>query len=289
MGFGSTETFDSEGAAYKRYPQIVISLKNEMKKFRDLGIAPIAAAGQFGAPFAAGLAHRRRPATTAATRHRPAPEHRRTTTPRTPASATSTGSPCRRSSTRSSRSPGRTRSRSPPARARPRPTRPDRQPVGISGHQSARSSSSATRRILGGGAVGHGHRRDRQRHRRRAPTSLPGLLANADSTQYVDRILGVGQPQRHDRLRRPGDRRPDLPPDLRRDRPPRPATGHDHRRGQDNTDHNTFNDAGTSLSAAEVTGAFALVSSALSYWSNLAKTGVHRRRLPDPAGRRPLP
>ena len=81
----------------------------------------------------------------------------------------------------------------------------------------------------------------------------------------------VGQPERHDRLRGPRHRRADLPPDLRRDH--LSATGVATTTGQDNTDHNAFNDAGTSLSAAEVTGAFALVSSALGYWSNLAKTG----------------
>jgi hypothetical protein len=54
-GFGTTETFDSEGSAYRRYPQIVIAFKNELKKYRKLGIAPIAASGQFGAPFAAGI------------------------------------------------------------------------------------------------------------------------------------------------------------------------------------------------------------------------------------------
>lgn len=50
IGFGTNDTFDSEGTAFRFYPQVVIAFKNQMKKFRDLGIAPIAAAGQFGAP-----------------------------------------------------------------------------------------------------------------------------------------------------------------------------------------------------------------------------------------------
>ncbi len=54
IGFGTSETFDSEGTAFRRYPQIVIAFKNQFKKFRDLGIAPIAAAGQFGAPLNTG-------------------------------------------------------------------------------------------------------------------------------------------------------------------------------------------------------------------------------------------
>ncbi|MFO0950895.1 MAG: hypothetical protein U0835_07010 [Isosphaeraceae bacterium] len=54
LGFGTTETFNSEGVAFKRYPQIVASFKNQLKKLRSLGIAPITAAGQFGAPFGSG-------------------------------------------------------------------------------------------------------------------------------------------------------------------------------------------------------------------------------------------
>lgn len=54
FAFGTTETFVSEGDAFRRYPQIVIALKNQLHKFRKMGIAPIAAAGQFGAPLGAG-------------------------------------------------------------------------------------------------------------------------------------------------------------------------------------------------------------------------------------------
>jgi hypothetical protein len=55
MGFGSTTTFSSEQTAYKQFPQVTVSLKDEFKKFRNLGIAPIAAAGQFGAPLASNI------------------------------------------------------------------------------------------------------------------------------------------------------------------------------------------------------------------------------------------
>ncbi len=51
LGFGTTQTFDSEGSAFQAYPQIVIALKNQMDLLRRRGIQPIAAAGQFGAPF----------------------------------------------------------------------------------------------------------------------------------------------------------------------------------------------------------------------------------------------
>ena len=53
LAFGTTETFTSEYTAYKQYPQIVIALKDQLHRLRKLGIAPIAASGQFGAPLGA--------------------------------------------------------------------------------------------------------------------------------------------------------------------------------------------------------------------------------------------
>ena len=50
MGFGTTDTYDTETTAYRKNPQLVIALKNEMHKLRNLGITPIAAAGQYGNP-----------------------------------------------------------------------------------------------------------------------------------------------------------------------------------------------------------------------------------------------
>ena len=50
LGFGTQRSFVTEGSAYKQYPQIVVALKNQMRKLRQLGIQPIAAAGQFGNP-----------------------------------------------------------------------------------------------------------------------------------------------------------------------------------------------------------------------------------------------
>ncbi len=54
FAFGSTQTFASEAAAYQNYPQVVIALKNAYHKFLKEGIAPIAASGQFGAPLGSG-------------------------------------------------------------------------------------------------------------------------------------------------------------------------------------------------------------------------------------------
>ena len=54
FAFGSTQTFQSEVDAFKNYPQLVIALKNAYHKFLKEGIAPIAAAGQFGTPLGSG-------------------------------------------------------------------------------------------------------------------------------------------------------------------------------------------------------------------------------------------
>ncbi len=99
FGFGTTETFDSEGSAFRRYPQIVIAFKNQLKKYRSLGIAPIIPAGQFGA----------RSSRVSASLVQPAPGRmgtRRVAAPTTSATrraVTSMGWHFRPSSTRSSR------------------------------------------------------------------------------------------------------------------------------------------------------------------------------------------
>ncbi len=52
--FGTPFTFQSEAQAYKQFPQVVIALKNQYHKLRKEGIANIAATGEFGAPLGAG-------------------------------------------------------------------------------------------------------------------------------------------------------------------------------------------------------------------------------------------
>jgi hypothetical protein len=54
FAFGSTQTFQTEVDAFHNYPQVVIALKNAYHKFLKEGIAPIAASGEFGAPLGAG-------------------------------------------------------------------------------------------------------------------------------------------------------------------------------------------------------------------------------------------
>jgi hypothetical protein len=50
IGFGTDTTYDTEASAFKRYPQVVLTLKAQMSRMRRMGIQPIAAAGQLGTP-----------------------------------------------------------------------------------------------------------------------------------------------------------------------------------------------------------------------------------------------
>jgi hypothetical protein len=50
IGLGTNSTFDTEGIAFRRYPQVVLALKSQLSRMRRLGIAPVAAAGQLGVP-----------------------------------------------------------------------------------------------------------------------------------------------------------------------------------------------------------------------------------------------
>ena len=164
---GRPETFATEAQAFKSYPQIVIALKNQLHRFRKLGIAPIAAAGQFGAPLGAGSAtaaprvaagrrrwRRRRAAVAAAERAAVRRRRRRrrhrdrrrascaaSTTPTTPRRRrqrhVAAGGPERGRS----RSPGPIRSRFRPSPRRPRTTRRS----ASSRTRSGPSWSSATR------------------------------------------------------------------------------------------------------------------------------------------------
>ncbi len=54
LAFGTSQTFETEQTAYKAYPQVVISFKNQLDKLLKVGIAPIAAAGQLGSTVGAG-------------------------------------------------------------------------------------------------------------------------------------------------------------------------------------------------------------------------------------------
>ena len=48
MAWGTQTSFPTEGQAYKAYPQVVASFKQQLAKIRKMGITTVAAAGQFG-------------------------------------------------------------------------------------------------------------------------------------------------------------------------------------------------------------------------------------------------
>lgn len=54
LGFSTTETFDTEGTAFRVFPQITGPLKAQLSKMRRLGVAAIAPAGQAGTPVGVG-------------------------------------------------------------------------------------------------------------------------------------------------------------------------------------------------------------------------------------------
>ncbi len=51
FGFGTIHTFNTEATAYRKFPQLTIAFKNQLHQMRNLGIVPIAPAGQFGTPY----------------------------------------------------------------------------------------------------------------------------------------------------------------------------------------------------------------------------------------------
>lgn len=51
LGFGTTETYDTEGTVFRLFPQVVLSFKGQLQRFRRLGITPVAAAGQNGVEY----------------------------------------------------------------------------------------------------------------------------------------------------------------------------------------------------------------------------------------------
>ncbi len=278
LAFGTTETFQSEVDAFKRYPQVVIALKNELRKFRALGITPVAAAGQFGAPFLAGVATNTTGvgATTGTT------------------GTSTTGAPTGDNSSENTQV-GDVNGMSLPAVlnevvsvtgvysypfATGPNTPPTDPPVGIAPRPGGPILIFGNALTLGGTAVAV------------AGTTTTGvngaspistLLANADLAQYADRIMGSTNRSPTTDYAAPAT---DVPTFRRTFAASANVAGTAATTNvQDPADRNGFNNGGTSLSSAQVTGAFALVSSALSYWSNLAKTGVTSDAyLTQPAG-----
>ncbi|MFO0909641.1 MAG: hypothetical protein U0794_15015 [Isosphaeraceae bacterium] len=286
LGFGTTETFDGEGTAYKKYPQIVISFKNQLRKFRHLGIAPIAAAGQFGAPLGAGTG---------------------TGGGGTGGGGTTTNNNGGAKNNAQNASVGDVSGMSLPAVLNevisvtgsypyPFATGPDalptNPPVGVVPrpqgpllvfNNALTIGGNATNGNTGGGTGGGGTTS--------AYNSLLVTLTNADFAQYSDRVLGSMNRSVTTDFAAPAL---DIPTFRRTfgtvtGTGTGTGTGNNFGSTNDPNDHMTFSQGGSSLSSAIVTGAYSLVSSALNYWATINRTGVTSDAyLTQPVGARTL-
>ncbi|MDR3662756.1 MAG: S8 family serine peptidase, partial [Mycobacterium sp.] len=274
FAFGTLETFASEGDAYRRYPQVVNALKFQLHKFLKLGIAPIAASGELGEPYAAAVA------STSSTGG--------TTTGSTSSSTSSKGSSSGSSGTSGNgngifgndnsdnKNVGDDNGMSlpailnevisvtgtipfpftalpstpptdPPQGVVPRPTGPILVYNGNTiGGTSSSTTSTTTTTSTGGNNL--------------------NLLTAGNFAIYSDRILASANRSNTTDFAAPAL---DVPTFRRTFVTTGTTTG--TTTATDNTDNLVFNQSGTSLSAAEVTGAYALVSSALNYWTQLSQ------------------
>ena len=276
LAFGTTQTFTSEYTAYKAYPQIVIALKDQLHKFRKEGIAPIAASGQFGSPLGSSSS---------------------TTTTGTGGGTSGSGTgyiePGFNNSDNSSL--GDVNGMSLPAVLNevisvtgtyPYPftdspsTIPTDPPVGVIPNLlgpllvfgnaltiggTATPTTSGTTGTGGTGGAGAGGT---------GTTTTAGVSANvatytaADILQYNDRITGAANRSPTTDFAAPAI---DVPTFRRTFSLTNTTTGTSTSAAGDPNDHLTFTQVGTSMSAAIVTGSYALVSSALNYWITLAQ------------------
>ena len=287
LAFGSTNTFNSERIAYQKFPQVTIALKNQIKKFRSLGIAPIAAAGQFGAPLGAGLQSGGigggigggggggiggigNPGQANNNSENPAVgDVNGISLPAVLNEVVSvSGSYSYPFVTGPYELPT-----NPPVGIVPRPLVV---PVLVFGN-AIQLGGVATIGNTAGGGVGGGVTNTTTTT---GFNALPTLLANADFAQYTDRILGSTNRSVTTDYVAPAI---DVPTFRRTFAATTTTTGGGTTGGGTGTaagvpgdaaNHNTDAIAGTSMSAAIVTGAFALVSSALDYWANMNVTGV---------------
>jgi hypothetical protein len=296
LGFGSTNTYNSETGAFKNFPQITISLKNQLKRLRHLGITPIAATGQFGTPLGNGVS------TTG-------------TTTGTTTTGTTTGQGNNNTDNINvgdaagislpaifNEVVSVTGSYSYPFATGPAelPTNP---PVGVAnnlggpiivfGNTPAVGTSGGTTTTTTTTTTGTGLANIQQ-------------LINADDTAYTDRILGAANRNLVTDYTAPAL---DVPTVVRNIIVANTTTTGGGTGGGgvagggtggsgtvglntglgDNFDHWTFTQAGTSVSTGVVTGEFALVSSALNYWANLSPSGYTTSNyLTNPVGVRSL-
>lgn len=268
MGFGTTNTYNAETGALKNFPQITIALKNQLKKFRHLGIAPIAATGQFGQPLGANATGTTTGGTTTTTG----------TTGNNSADNANLGDvngislPAILNEVVSV-----TGSYSYPFQTGPLMT-PNSPPAGVANDQLL----GVPVLVFGGtiSPVGTGSGTTTGGGTTATTANLATVMIAPDLTAYTDRILGSVNRNITTDYAAPAL---DVPTFRRNLIASTASTGGTGGTGGTTTtttttlgqfNHMTFTDAGTSLSSAQVAGAFALVSSALNYWSNLNQTGV---------------
>ena len=269
FAFGTTQTFQSEVDAYKNYPQIVIALKNAYHKFLKEGIAPIAAAGEFGAPLGAGSAS----SSTGGSRRRSG-------------SGTTGATSLTGANNADNSAVGDSNGMSLPAVLD--------EVISVTGVYSfpydQTPASPPTDRVDGvlpnplgpilllgnsltiGGTALEQHRRHAAAPaaapaRRPASTPMPSC-----SPRPISRSTPIGSWARPIAATRPTSRPRRSMSRLSDARSLETAISSSTTTGTGTTVTNplTFTQAGTSMSEAIVTGAYALVSSALTYWTNLA-------------------
>lgn len=264
MGWGTTSTFDAEGSAYRKYPQLVIALKNELRKFRHLGIAPFAAAGQFGAPVGA-----------------------------TAGTGTGTASGGAANSAQN-QNVGDVNGMSLPAvlnevvsvsGSYPFPfatgpsALPTNPPVGVIPRPGGPILTFGNNVTIGGNGTGTGGGTGTGTY-----NPLANILANADLVIYTDRILGASNRSRTTDFVAPAL---DVPTFRRTFDSTTGTTGGTGGGGTggggggatftatgDPANRMTFEFGGTSASSAIATGSYAVVSSALGFWANQNVTGA---------------
>ena len=265
LAFGTTETFTSEYTAYKAYPQIVIALKNQLHRLRKLGIAPIAASGQFGAPLGA----------TSST----------STTGTTGTTGTSTGIIAPGFNSADNASLGDVNGMSLPAVLNEVISVTGTYPFPFTTSPSTIPSDPAVSVIpnqLGpvlvfGNALTIGGTASTSTTGTTATTTTTtsntaGVAANvitytaADFTMYNDRITGAANRSPTTDFAAPAI---DVPTFRRTFSLVSVPSGTSTSVAGDPNDHLTFSQVGTSMSSAIVTGAYSLVASALNYWISL--------------------
>jgi hypothetical protein len=268
LGFGTVNTFESEGDAYRQYSQIVIGYKNQLLKMRKLGIAPIGAAGQLGAPSLAG--------TTSGT----------TGTGGTGGTTTTSSFPFGAANNSQNSNVGDVNGMSLPATLNevisvsgtypfPFTTGPNQLPTGPSPVILGQIGGSAPI-LVGGVGITIGSGLANTGGATAATNSLITQLTAGDTTSaiWAGRLLASDNRSMTTDFTAPEIDIPTFRRGLVTVAGTGTTTSSTTGQSTDLNDSNTFVQGGTSLSAAEVTGAYAMVSSALNYWSQLSANPV---------------